>query len=519
MNKTNIIKVVIYATINAIYKGLFDDGGTMKINQKVLKPITEVSYLRAENADRYRVIIRHFYEEYETIRYILHREDIFQMMKETNLFDGYTEDMCQNDLNALVEWGNLIAMQDSSKVSSLQEFRNRRFRYQLSQYTIEIERMTQRLENLEIEGASLEPTLLERIRENIEMIEDMSLQSPMQVHAWWGSLNDDFIKLNRNYQDYIRELSGIKADEMLKSKEFVVYKERIIQYLRTFVKGLQDEGIILESLVKDIDPKTIERLFSKVLEYEQSIPRIEHEFDEERYRAVLQGRWNNIYKWFVPGSVDSEINRMSDITMEIIRKITRYAQQIGEFFHRGSNRKEEYRHLVRIFNTCETLEEAHQLSAMVFGLESTFHLKGLKVRETESIHSGVFEETSSQFLIHSRARNKTEPRKREAAFDYSIEKQMQRQEIMNAENRKKSIIETYVVEGVIDFKKLPKIDSHTRKTLLSWLSKGLADKDLKSRTEWGQYFRIDKHNLDICILESEDGLLEMPSYQIIFEGE
>lgn len=37
----------------------------MKINEKLTKPITEVNYLRAENVDRYRVIIRYFYEQYE----------------------------------------------------------------------------------------------------------------------------------------------------------------------------------------------------------------------------------------------------------------------------------------------------------------------------------------------------------------------------------------------------------------------------------------------------------------------
>lgn len=41
----------------------------MKINEKLTKPITEVNYLRAENVDRYRVIIRYFYEQYEKIQY------------------------------------------------------------------------------------------------------------------------------------------------------------------------------------------------------------------------------------------------------------------------------------------------------------------------------------------------------------------------------------------------------------------------------------------------------------------
>lgn len=491
----------------------------MEINQKLLKPITEVSYLRADNAERYRVIVRYFYEEYEKIKYMLHREDILRMMQETGLFDDYTEESCQRDLDALVEWGNLIAMQDSSKVSTLEEFRNRKFRYQLSEYTIEIERMTQRLENLEIEGASLEPTLLERIRQNIEQIDEIITEPSMAVHRWWNNINDDFVRLNRNYQDYIRELNGINADEMLMSEEFVVFKERILQYLRTFVKGLQEEGMVLERFVKGIDPNHIDIIFDKVIDYEASIPRIDHQFDEAHYLLVLQGRWENIYKWFVPTTSDSEINRMSDITLEIIRKITRYAQQIGEFYHRGSNRKEEYRHLVRIFDTCSSLEDAHKLSAMVFGVKEPFHLKNLQPRDTESIQSGVYDEASTYYEKEPRARIRTERKKRVPAIDYEFEKRMIMQEIQNAEAKKKRIIQNYIENQVIDFKKLPLIEAHTRKTLLSWLSKGLADKDLRSRTEWGQYFTVDKNNTEICTLKSEDGDLEMPAYRLVFEGE
>lgn len=493
-------------------------GVYMVINQKLLKPITEVSYLRAENVARYRVIIRYFYEEYEKIKYMLHPEDIFNMMKQTGIFDDYTEALCQNDLDALVEWGNLISMQDSSKVTTLEEFTNRKYRYQLSEYTVEIERMTQTLENLEIEGASLEPTLLERIRENLWQIDKMIDKPSDVIYSWWNNINDDFMKLNRNYQDYIRELNGINADEMLMSKEFVLFKDRIVQYLRTFVKGLQEEGIILENFLKDIDANHIKTIMRKTTEHAASIPTIGHQLDETKYLTVLEGKWQNIYNWFVPTSSDSEINRMSDITLETIRKITRYAQQIGEFYHRGSNRKEEYRHLVRVFGTCNTLEDAHKLSAIVFGVEQPLSLKGVKTRETESIQSGVFDESPTFYEKEARSRIRIQKRERIPAQNYELEKRMQMQEIIDEENKKKSVIQNYIQNQVIDFQKLPKIEAHTRKTLLYWLSKGLADKDLRSRTEWGQYFTVDKTNADLCILKCEDGDMEMPAYRLIFEG-
>ena len=449
----------------------------MEINRKLLKPISEVSYLRADNADRYRVIVRYFYEENEKINTMVYRDDVYKMMKETGLFDDYTEEHCHNDLNALEEWGNITSTQDLSKVLTLEEFRNKKYRYQLTRYTIEIERMTQRLEDLEIEGASLEPTLLQRIRDNIEMIDQMINEPSNVVFAWWESVNDDFIKLNRNYQDYIHDLNGINSDEMLKSENFVIYKEKITQYLRMFVKNLQEEGIVLETFIKDREDINI--IISKVIEHRNSFQLHGDSYDEKKYRDILEGRWENIYKWFVPTESDSEINRMSDITLEIIRKITRYAQQIGEFHHRGSNRKEEYRHLMHIFSTCNSIEEAHRLSAMVFGVEKPFHLKNLKPRDTDSIQSAVFNEAPTFYELEPRARIRVERKDRIPALNYELERRIRMQEVRDQQIRNRRAVEAYMVDDVIEFKKLPKIDKYTRKTLLNWLSKALADKDLR----------------------------------------
>ena len=173
----------------------------MEIYDKLLKPIKETSYLSAMNVERYRVIIRFFYQEHEKIHYWMHKEEVYAMMKTLDCFSEYTMENCQNDLAALVEWGNLIASQDTAKVYTVEDFKNKKYRYQLSEYTVVIERMTMELENLEIEGASLEPTLLERIRTQILMLENMKEKSNVEVAGWWRSLNNDFMRLNQDYQD------------------------------------------------------------------------------------------------------------------------------------------------------------------------------------------------------------------------------------------------------------------------------------------------------------------------------
>ena len=59
-------------------------------------------------------------------------------------------------------------------------------------------------------------------------------------------MNNDFIRLNQNYQDYIRDLNSVKAEEMMRTKEFLVFKDKLVEYLRNFVKGLQKNVGVIE---------------------------------------------------------------------------------------------------------------------------------------------------------------------------------------------------------------------------------------------------------------------------------
>lgn len=124
----------------------------------------------------------------------------------------------------LVEWKNLNTIQDTRNVATIEEFKNKKYRYQMSEYSVEIERLVLRLENLFIEGASLEPTLLERIRREIERVPEMTESDENTVYTWWSDLNNDFVRLNQNYQDYIRDLNSVKAEEMRHTKKFLVFK-------------------------------------------------------------------------------------------------------------------------------------------------------------------------------------------------------------------------------------------------------------------------------------------------------
>ena len=70
--------------------------------------------------------------------------------------------------------------------------------------------MVTKIENLFIRGSSLEPTLLERLRISLGRLEEAADQENERVYGWWNDLNNDFIRLNQNYQDYMRELNSVR---------------------------------------------------------------------------------------------------------------------------------------------------------------------------------------------------------------------------------------------------------------------------------------------------------------------
>lgn len=491
----------------------------MKIQEKMRKPMLEAKYLNVENTDRYRPIIRLFYLKYEKLKYWMYQEEVYEELKEDPYFFEYTPEQCQQDLSALTSWGNLVTIQDTRKVTTIEEFKNKKFRYQLSEAAVEIERMVIRIENLFIEGSSLEPTLLERLRINLGKFGEMALEDGEKLYGWWNDLNNDFIRLNQNYQDYMRELNSVKAEEMMKTKEFLVFKDRLIEYLRSFVKSLQINVTAIEQQLRNMDEEIVKTVLEKVTVYELSIPRMDVEIDEQMIYDKMKGRWESISEWFSgKDGMESEAGKVFDTTNEIIRKITRYATRISEMSNQGSNRREEYKKLAEMFGKCRDINEAHRLSAVVFGIEKPLHLKGELRRNTDSINSGVYEEQPHIVTVTPRVRTYREKAKRSGIVDRSKEKEEMRLLTIRRLEEERVMLKSYIYDGKLEFANLPIIEPHVRDMFLLWLSKALERKNHRAKTEDGQVYYIEQADVkEYCTLECTDGIFQMPAYTIVFE--
>lgn len=493
----------------------------MRITEKLTKPVREANYLNVENTGRYRSIIRLFFMYYEKLKYWMYQEEVYEELIEDPYFAGYTMEQCQLDLSTLVSWGNLMTIQDTRKVTTIDEFKNKKFRYQLSEYAVEIERMVVHLENLFVEGASLEPTLLERIRHHFSRISSLSQETDERLYGWWSDLKNDFVRLNQNYQDYMRTLNSVKAEEMMQTQAFLAFKDRLIEYLRGFVKSLQVNAGMIENYLREMDAEQLQPVFDRILAYELTIPRLENEreeISEKQLRENIIGRWNSIREWFISGEgKEAEVNQVFNTTNEIIRKITRYANRITENSNHGVNRREEYAKLAEMFSKCENLGEAHCLSSVVFGMEKPLHLQGEMVRTTESINSGVYEEHPFVVEIQPRVRTYREKINRSGIIDKTEEKEMAKREAMERMKREQKLLQSYIVNNRLCFAELPVLEPQIRDVFLLWLSKGLERKNRVAKTEDGRVYHIEENVGKRCDIVCTDGIFSMPEYTLIFE--
>ncbi len=324
-----------------------------------LDAIEETSYLSVPNARIYRKIMRYFYREYEKMRYRLCKEDVFELIRQEEEFHDYTMQDLEQDLAALVKWKNLTPIQDPGRVYTIADYKNKQYRYTMSEYAVEIERLTVRLENVFLESGNLSTNYFVRLEKSLEEAEAMEQASLKEVNEWWNLLQEDFRRLNQNYQDYLRDFYSGKADRLMKSVEFILHKDKFIRYLNEFVQELQHHSRRIEQILKRSLDRIEGVILERVVQSELDIPHAVVEARggaEPNIRENVTGKWSSLKNWFLDsGRQECEAKRVLRITNEVIRNIIQNAALIVQMQNWGISRKEDYRRFLELLLKCENL--------------------------------------------------------------------------------------------------------------------------------------------------------------------
>ena len=159
---------------------------------KRLEAIQEAAYLSTGNTLQYRRIMRIFYREYEKMHFQLYEREVLSLLRACPGFEEYPAQKLKQDLRMLVEWKNLIAVQELKHVRTIAEYKNRQFRYSMTENAVEIERLTVKLENRYRESGNLSSCYLMRIEEALMDMERIKSASTRETGQWWRNLQEDF---------------------------------------------------------------------------------------------------------------------------------------------------------------------------------------------------------------------------------------------------------------------------------------------------------------------------------------
>ena len=485
------------------------------------EPINETSYLSVPNAPVYRKIMRCFYREYEKMHFQLYKEDVFQLIRQDESFSDYTMEQLLLDLEALVKWKNLTPIQDPGRVYTIADYKNKQYRYTMSEYAVEIERLTVRLENIFLESGNLSTNFFVRLENSLDEIGEMEHAGFREVNEWWRMLQEDFKRLNQNYQDYLRDFYSGRTEHLMKSVEFMVHKDKFIKYLNEFIQELQRHSRRMEQLLEKYTPLMEGVILEKVVASELDIPHALLEIHgnaEPSVRENVMGKWESLKNWFVDtAGQECEAKKVLKITSDIIRSIIQNAALIVQIQNWGISRKDDYKKFLELFLKCGDLDEAHRLAAHVFGIQRIEHFKINIPREEDAINNSVYQEEPSIFLLKPHTRSYRERKDRKGFLDKSWEKRLQREQYLRQAEKQKELVLRYIKDNRIQFADIREVVSEdTRAIFLQWISQANMSSEKTGRTEYGQEYRLIRKE-GSCILNCEDGDLKMPAYVLEFQ--
>ncbi len=493
----------------------------MALDARYLESVPQTKYLSAENYVSYRAIMRIFYQEHQKMHYQLDKQTIMGVLRQDRLFSTYTDQQLAQDLDQLIKWKNLTAIQDPRKVRTVADFQNKQYQYMMSQAALEIERMTITLENLYTHTTGLTSSSFRRIQRALDKIEKLDQMSLKDIGDWWQDLQEDFSRLSQSYQDYLREFYGPSAEKYMKSEDFIVYKRHLITYLEDFVQDLQNSASQISAQLESLSSETTEKLLNLVHQSELDIPRplsekTDHWQDELRMKN--NGVWQSLTNWFA-GS-DSTARQVMEVTNEVIRRVVQNAAMLVQMQNMGVSNKAELRHIMKLFSETPSLDEAHKLSALTFGAQHARHYIIASGRDTDRIDTSCFQESPMEFLLRPRERTYRPSIDRSGFADKSSDKKEQRKRILEEAQRLRTEVMGHIRNKKLDFAHLDTpVTPEVRTVFLSWLAIANLSPDKKGSTEYGQHYLLKSRGKGTCTMVCTDGSLILPDCVLEFEDD
>ncbi len=500
-------------------------GGAIMNQDIVKRKIQEVSYLNTERTAYYRSLLRYFFEEYKKYRVLLNPEELLDYMKGVAGFNQYSMEELKQDLDTLVGWGNLEPHLDKGKVMKLEDFRQRRFKYRATEYTIGYEEATKKLE-MDRSNGSLSISLVDRLLEELNRLSEYDV-SLIEVDAdiedlvqTWDDVFERFKRLMKEIGDYLSHVNSLAFEEKIleDNETYIAFKNKFINYIQRFIMNIHDYHHQICHILKVLDDQKIAQIIEFVAKKKSTSFHNEERVSFEEAVDELKQEWHGLYYWFVETEVQqSGYNFMISQTRETIPRLVTLAKALNEKNSIGRNRQLDYLHMARLFLTSDSLIECHQMAAMLYGSRTIKEIRApgrSKERSTET----VWEHPPHKAPIMTKERER-KARKKKTYVDRDEEAIRKTVKAYEEEQIKREHLLAQLLEmETIIIRDLGKVDPYIREILLKWITDAQNHENWLGRAEGTREFQLVLHSDKEIELLSSDGTLSLGDYEIWFTG-
>ena len=343
------------------------------------------AHLATQNAGFYRRVMLAFVAAKRRFIVHLRAEDVLTELTS----DAPADPKAVADaLGQLVDWGNIRADPDTSRVTSVEDFHRARFLYQLTHAGEAAERSLAVFDEQLGRRGALQAVALEDIATGLRALHELTLQAEPDMGRT-GLLLRDLVRrcadLAENAQAFMGSLQRTIELYELDMEAFRAYKDRLIEYLERFIKDLTGVGGEIAELLHRLDPAGIDRLLGLVArrDAEDAAPGVGGSDEPEDFRAQAfdaelaswHERWHGLEQWFISSPEHpSQAKLLRARARKAIPDLLAVVAMLNERRAGRSDRTADFRELAVWFAQAPDEATMHRLWQATFGLHSSRHL-------------------------------------------------------------------------------------------------------------------------------------------------
>jgi uncharacterized protein (TIGR02677 family) len=355
--------------------------GNFTTSTTTFKPFGTISlfnYLTpiSDRTDWYRVIMRTFFQSSRKYRYQLTAEDILEAVRDATKMEYHLE-ACKGDLERLVKWGNLTTLYDTSRVTTIADFRSPILRYQAGPEALEIEAFLASHAHAGASEGGLYQGDLPHLWEALQHVDrwlndDRSSYTPerrQEIAEQWRQAFTAWEQVVNDAAQYLGSMNQ-SAQQAINLASYLSYKNIVVNYIQSFAQQLVQHSNAVRALLLEWSRAGKRILLLDIIT--STTPPIQTLAENPAlWREDVQQQIEAFEEWFTR---ESNVEMFLKAARDAVEKVVQRAHSLAFSMRPHTDYVTMLHALANQLMHVENLEVAQQLYAAAFASTTPIHL-------------------------------------------------------------------------------------------------------------------------------------------------